>query len=73
MSASDAMICESMQKLKILQKAGSQILCLDGGGMKFMMQVEILTQIQAAIGRNIFEMFDWIVGGVLALCLVYGK
>ena len=77
MSASDAMIRESMQKLKILRKAGSRILCLDGGGMRFMMQVEILTQIQAAIGRKIFEMFDWIIGtsmgGVIALCLVYGK
>ena len=78
MSASDAMILgESMQKLKILQKAGSRILCLDGGGMRFMMQAEILTQIQAATGRKIIEMFDWIIGtsmgGVLALCMVYGK
>ena len=78
MSANDAMILgESMQKLKILRKAGSRILCLDGGGMRFMMQAEILTQIQAATGRKIFEMFDWIIGtsmgGVLALCMVYGK
>ena len=78
MSARDAIILgKSMQKLKILRKAGSRILCLDGGGMRFMMQAEILTQIQAATGRKIFEMFDWIIGtsmgGAWALCMVYGK
>ena len=77
MSASDAMIVgESMQKLKIFHKAGSRILCLDGGGLRFMMQAEMLEQIQVATGRKIVEMFDWIIGtsmgGVLALCIVYG-
>ena len=45
--------------------------------MRFMMQAEILAQIQAATGRKIVEMFDWIIGtsmgGVMALCLVYGE
>ena len=77
-SASDAMIvAKSMYKLKILRKAGSRILCLDGGGMRFLMQAEILAHIQAATGRKIVEMFDWIIGtsmgGALALMLVYCK
>ena len=42
-----------------------------------MIQAEILAQIQAATGRKIVDMFDWIIGtsmgGLIALCLVYGE
>jgi len=70
-------LAENTQKLKMLRKAGDRILCLDGGGMKGLMQAEILAQIQAATGRKITEMFDWIIGtsigGVIALAMVHGK
>ena len=78
MSASDAIaLARNMKKLKMLQKAGSRILCLDGGGMKGLIQVEVMAQMEAVTGRKITELFDWIIGtsigGVLALSIVYGE
>ena len=55
---------------------GSRLLFLDGGGMKGLVLIEVMRQIEAATGRKITELFDWIVGssigGILALGLVYG-
>ena len=78
LSASDAIaLARNLKKLKILQKAGSRILCLDGGGMKGLVQAEVLAQIEAVTGRKITELFDWIIGtsigGIIALGLVYGE
>jgi hypothetical protein len=56
---------------------GSRLLFLDGGGIKGLVQLEVLRQLEAATGRKITELFDWIIGasigGVIALGLVYGK
>ena len=58
-------------------KAGSRILFLDGGGIRGLIQIEVLRQIEQATGRQITEIFDWIVGtstgGVIALAMVYGE
>ena len=58
-------------------RGGSRVLFLDGGGIKGLVQIEILSQLEQATGRKITELFDWIVGsstgGVLALGIVYGK
>lgn len=63
-------------EMRLLQLAGSRILCLDGGGMKGLMEIDILEQIEKKTGRKITELFDWFVGtstgAVIALCLVYG-
>ena len=77
-SASEAMsLALEMRELRKYKKAGSRILFLDGGGMRGLILVEILSQIERATGRRITELFDWIVGtstgGVIALSLVYGK
>ena len=60
-----------------LGKAGSRILSLDGGGMRGLVEIEILCQIEEATGRKITELFDWIVGtsagGILVLAMVYGN
>jgi calcium-independent phospholipase A2 len=56
---------------------GSRILCLDGGGMRGLIQIEILSIIERLSGRKIVDLFDWIIGtstgGIVALGLVYGK
>lgn len=54
---------------------GSRILCLDGGGIRGLIQIEILSEIERRTGNRITELFDWIIGtstgGVIALGLVY--
>ncbi len=56
---------------------GSRILFLDGGGIRGLIQIEILAQLEKKTGRKVTELFDWIVGtstgAVVALALVYGK
>ena len=68
---------ELLKYNKTQQLGGSRILCLDGGGIKGLIQLEILLQIEEATGRTVVELFDWIVGtstgGVIALALVYGE
>ena len=58
-------------------KGGSRILCLDGGGMKGLAQIEVLCQLEVATGRKITQLFDWIVGtstgAIIALAMVYAK
>ncbi len=58
-------------------EGGSRVLFLDGGGIKGLIQLEVLSQIEQRTGRTITELFDWIVGtstgGVIALALVYGE
>ena len=86
----DAAIAVTMQQRELLKykktkkdqrvfsmKGGSRILCLDGGGIRGLIQIEVLRQIEQATGRQITELFDWIVatstGGVIALAMVYGE
>lgn len=56
---------------------GSRLLFLDGGGMKGLVQIEVMRQLEEATGRKITELFDWIIGSsigaILALGLVYGE
>lgn len=63
--------------MRQLQKAGSRMLLLDGGGMKGLMQIDILCEIEKRTGKKIIELFDWIVGSsigaVMAMALVHGK
>ena len=57
-------------------EGGSRLLFLDGGGIKGLAQIEALMRLEEATGRNITELFDWIIGtstgGIIALGLVYG-
>ena len=58
-------------------RGGSRILFLDGGGIRGLIQIEVMSIIEQRTGRTITELFDWIVGtstgGIVALGLVYGK
>lgn len=55
---------------------GCKILCLDGGGVRGLVQIEMLRQIEQKTGKRIVDLFEWIVGtstgGIIALALVYG-
>ena len=58
-------------------KGGSRILFLDGGGIRGLIQLELLRKLEEETGRKVTDLFDWIVGtstgGVIALGLVYGE
>ena len=58
-------------------KGNQCVLCLDGGGIRGLIQIEILMQIEEITRKKITDLFDWIVGtstgGIVALALVYGK
>ena len=65
--------CKSEQR-----KRGVRVLCLDGGGVKGLVELEILRQIEEKLGGgDITCLFDYIVGtstgGIIALGMVYGK
>ena len=66
-----------VKNMRLLQMAGSRVLVLDGGGMKGLVEIEILDQIEKATGLRIVDLFDWIVGtstgAIIALALVYGN
>ena len=67
----------TVKNMRLLQMAGSRVLVLDGGGMKGLVEIEILDQIEKATGMKIVDLFDWIVGtstgAIITLALVYGK
>ena len=56
---------------------GDRVLCLDGGGIKGLILIEMLMAIEQITGKRIRELFDWIIGtstgGILALAMVYSK
>lgn len=58
-------------------QGGSRILFLDGGGMRGLIQIEILAMLEKCTGRQTIDLFDWIIGtstgGIVALGLVYGN
>lgn len=55
--------------------SGYRILSLDGGGIRGLIQIEVLSQLERLTGRRIRELFDCIIGtstgGVIALTTVY--
>ena len=59
------------------QRRGARVLCLDGGGARGLIQLEVLRQIEERLCGKIIDKFDYIVGtsagGIIALALVYGK
>uniref|UniRef100_A0A8C5Q2G3 phospholipase A2 n=1 Tax=Leptobrachium leishanense TaxID=445787 RepID=A0A8C5Q2G3_9ANUR len=54
-----------------------RLLCLDGGGIRGLVLIQVLIAIEKAAGRPIRELFDWVAGtstgGILALAIVHGK
>ena len=56
---------------------GYKVLCLDGGGIRGLVQIEVLCQLERTTGRKITELFDWVVGtstgAFILLTVIYGK
>ncbi len=57
-------------------RQNDNVLCLDGGGIRGLVLIQILNAIEEAAGRPIVDLFDWIAGtstgGILALALAVG-
>uniref|UniRef100_A0A8C1RFU7 phospholipase A2 n=1 Tax=Cyprinus carpio TaxID=7962 RepID=A0A8C1RFU7_CYPCA len=58
-------------------KKMDRLLCLDGGGIKGLVLIQMLIALEKEAGRPIRELFDWVsgtsTGGILALAIVHGK
>lgn len=54
-----------------------RLLCLDGGGIKGLVLIQMLIALEKESGRPTKELFDWVAGtstgGILALAIVHGK
>lgn len=70
-------LVDSMKSLEAYRRrCGSRILCLDGGGIRGLLQMAVLSEIERQTKKRIVDQFDWIVGtstgGIIALALTYG-
>ncbi|XP_063736825.1 85/88 kDa calcium-independent phospholipase A2 isoform X3 [Eleginops maclovinus] len=54
-----------------------RLLCLDGGGIKGLVLIQMLIALEREAGRPTRELFDWVAGtstgGILALAIIHGK
>lgn len=54
-----------------------RLLCLDGGGIKGLVLIQMLIALEKEAGRPIRELFDWVAGtstgGILALAIIHGE
>lgn len=52
------------------------LLCLDGGGIKGLVLIQMLIALEREAGRPTRELFDWVAGtstgGILALAIIHG-
>ncbi|XP_076312076.1 85/88 kDa calcium-independent phospholipase A2-like isoform X2 [Tachypleus tridentatus] len=58
-------------------KKTDNLLCLDGGGIRGLILIRILMELETYVGLHLVNCFDWIAGtstgGILALALAQGK
>jgi calcium-independent phospholipase A2 len=56
---------------------GGRILCLDGGGIRGLILIQMLEALEFILGGPVIKYFDWIsgtsTGGILSLALCCGK
>uniref|UniRef100_A0A3B4UIE6 phospholipase A2 n=1 Tax=Seriola dumerili TaxID=41447 RepID=A0A3B4UIE6_SERDU len=62
---------------KMEKKRMDRLLCLDGGGIKGLVLIQMLIALEKEAGRPTRELFDWVAGtstgGILALAIIHGK
>lgn len=70
-------LCRRCCELCLSLSSYDRLLCLDGGGIRGLVLIQLLLAIEKAAGRPIREIFDWIAGtstgGILALAIVHGE
>ncbi|XP_042341351.1 85/88 kDa calcium-independent phospholipase A2 isoform X2 [Plectropomus leopardus] len=63
--------------LKMEKRKMDRLLCLDGGGIKGLVLIQMLIALEREAGRPTRELFDWVAGtstgGILALAIIHGK
>ncbi|XP_051790387.1 85/88 kDa calcium-independent phospholipase A2 isoform X2 [Erpetoichthys calabaricus] len=68
---------DQVDNKRMAQRKYDRLLCLDGGGIKGLVLIQLLIAIEKAAGQPIRELFDWVsgtsTGGILALAVVHGK
>uniref|UniRef100_A0A0C9QTL1 phospholipase A2 n=1 Tax=Fopius arisanus TaxID=64838 RepID=A0A0C9QTL1_9HYME len=71
-SSMEQMAFNKPKKLK-----GGRLLCLDGGGIRGLVLVQVLIEIEQILNKPVINCFDWIAGtstgGILALGIASGK
>ncbi|XP_034752966.1 85/88 kDa calcium-independent phospholipase A2 isoform X2 [Etheostoma cragini] len=62
---------------KMQTRKMDRLLCLDGGGIKGLVLIQMLIALEREAGRPTRELFDWVAGtstgGILALAIIHGK
>ncbi|XP_062291860.1 85/88 kDa calcium-independent phospholipase A2 [Scomber scombrus] len=62
---------------KMGKRKMERLLCLDGGGIKGLVLIQMLIALEREAGRPTKDLFDWVAGtstgGILALAIVHGK
>ncbi|XP_071208264.1 85/88 kDa calcium-independent phospholipase A2-like isoform X1 [Salvelinus alpinus] len=68
---------EEVDGFKTGRRKIDRLLCLDGGGIKGLVLIQLLIALEKEAGRPIKELFDWVsgtsTGGILALAITHGK
>lgn len=59
------------------KSSGCRVLCLDGGGIRGLVLIQLLVAIEDLMNRPLVECFDWVTGtstgGILALLMATGN
>ncbi|KAL1005706.1 hypothetical protein UPYG_G00062630 [Umbra pygmaea] len=76
-SASMGAMSRGLVEVDTVKPKRERLLCLDGGGIRGLVLIQLLIALEKEAGRPIKELFDWIsgtsTGGILALAIVHGK
>ncbi|KAL1005708.1 hypothetical protein UPYG_G00062670 [Umbra pygmaea] len=76
-SASVGAMSRGLVEVDTVKPKRDRLLCLDGGGIRGLVLIQLLIALEKEAGRPIKELFDWIsgtsTGGILALAIVHGK